>query len=285
MFSKAKIIELKKYGKVTHDWNRIIVCVKERLVYKYNNKVLPCEGLEDKDIYFIFDGIYFPANTCISGKNAHLIFRNCTFTQTIKVERAKYIEMSNNKYYFFGPEGNYVDLTANEIKINEDNLTNAYFAKDFDERPVNMSLIGEIIKLSSSTICSEYGGHINIMADYLSLHDSSIRGPYVNLTADDITTKNSVIKTTDGITIDNKNCNFNCAIKSPITIYNGIKLNSSNSEIINIDDEKAELLEYRVLLIQTLHKMEMNCIKENSAILSQIQGKLKNRSVAKVLKK
>ena len=148
-----------------------------------------------------------------------------------------------------------------------------------------MSLIGETIKLFNSTVCSEYGGRINIMADYLSLRDSAIRGPHVNITADDVTTKNSVIKARDRITIDNKNCNFNCAIKSPITIYNGIKLNSSNSEIINMDKEKAKLLEYRVLLVETLHKMEMNCMKENSAILSQIQRELRNRLVIKVLKK
>ena len=284
MFKKDKKMKLKKYGKVTYEGDKIIVYVKEGIVYKYSDKILPCDVEEDKNIYFVFDDIYFPANTCISGKNANLIFRNCTFTQSIKVERAKYIEMKSNKYYFFGTVHNCVDLTANEIEIKE-NFENEYFAKKFDEANVNIYLLGNTINIYNSTVCCEFGGHINIMAENLLLNESVIRAPHVHINADNISTRASVIKSPKEIMIDNANCNFTCTIKSPIVIYNNIRLNSLNSEIVNIDEEKARLLEYRVMLINALNSIGMDCIRENSIILSRVQRELKNKKVARVLKR
>lgn len=285
MFNKAKKMKLNKYGKVTYEDNRITVHVKERLVYKYASKIFPCDVEEDKDVYFIFDDIYFPANICISGKNANLIFRNCTFTDGIEVEKAKYIEMENNKYYFFSPAShNCVDLTANKIEIKE-NFENEYFAKKFVEAYVNIYLLGNIINIDNSVVCSEFGGHINIMAENLLLNESVINAPHVHINADNISAKTSVIKSPKEITIDNANCNFTCTIKSPIVIYNDIRLNSLNSEIVNIDEEKVRLLEERVKLIKTLQDIEMNCTKENSAILSRVQRELRNKKVVKVLKR
>ena len=284
MFNKDKKMKLEKYGKVTYEDNRITVYVKEGLVNKYANKILPCDVEEDKDVYFIFDDIFFPANTCISGKNANLIFRNCTFTQGIKVESAKYIEMKYNKYYFFGLVHNCIDLTANKIEIKE-SFENEYFAKKFDEADVNIYLLGNTINIDNSVVCSEFGGHINIMGENLLLNESVINAPHVHINADNISAKTSVIKSPKEITIDNANCNFTCTIKSPIVIYNDIRLNSLNSEIVNIDEEKAKLLEERSKLIKTLHNIEMDCIRENSIILSKMQRELKNKKVAKVLKR
>jgi len=284
MLSKDKKMKLKKYGKVTYEDNRITVYVKERLVYKYASKIFPCDVEEDKDVYFIFDDIYFPANTCISGKNANLIFRNCTFTEKIEVEKAKYIEMENNKYYFFSAGCNLVDLTANKIEIKE-NFENEYFAKKFDEADVNIYLLGNTINIDNSVVCSEFGGHINIMGETLLLNESVINAPHVHINADNIRARDSVIKSPKEITIDNANCNFTCTIKSPIVIYNDIRLNSLNSEIVNIDKEKVKLLEERLKLIKTLHSIEMNCIRENGIILSKVQRELKNKKVVKVLKR
>lgn len=284
MLKKNKKIKLEKYGKVTYEDDRITVYVKEGLLYKYDNKIFSCDVEEDKDVCFIFDDIYFPANTCISGNNATLIFRNCTFTQGIKVERAKYIEMKNNKYYFFSLVHNLVDLTANKIEIKE-NFENEYFAKKFDEADVNIYLLGNTINIYNSTVCSEFGGHINIMAENLLLNESVINAPHVHINADNICARTSVIKSLKEITIDNANCNFTCTIKSPIVIYNDIRLNSLNSEIVNIDEEKVKLLEQRVKLIRTLHSIEMDCIRENSAILSEMQRELRNKKIVKVLKR
>ena len=285
MFGNNKNIQLNKLGKVTEEEDKILVYVKRGIVYKYCNKVMLCEGIKEKSIYYIFDNISFGDKTCINGKDAYLIFRNCSFTQSFKVERANQVEMENNKFAFYGYVNNFVDLTANKIIIKNNSFANTSFAKNFDEPRVDFTLIGNTINLENSILCSEYVGNINIMTNYLSLKGSIINSPAVYIAADNITTTNSVIKACNKIEVINKNCNFTCAIKSPITIYNDIKLNSSNSQIIEIDEEKAKLLEYRVQLINTLHQVEMDCLEENSFVLTEIQKKLRNRKISKVLKK
>ncbi len=287
MFNSEKNnIQLNKYGKVIEEQDKTIVHVKQGIVYKYNNKVLPCEGLNNgKEVYYVFENINFPDRTYINGTNANLIFNNCAFVQLAKIERAKYIEMNNNKYTFYGFEKNCIELTADEILVKNNDLTNQSFAKKFDEPKVNIILIGDSINIEDSAICTEFSGYINILAQNLFIKESTIKGPEIYLNADNISTKKSVMVAFDEVKIDNKNCNFTCAIKSPITIYNNMKLDSTNSKIIEIDEEKAKLLQARLNLINTLHKVEVDCIRINYEELTVIREKLRSKKVCKVLKK
>lgn len=277
--------ELKKYGRVIEEEDKIIVYVKQGIMYKHNHKDLLCDKKNNKSTYYIFDNIIFQDGTFIIGTDANLIFRNCLFTHTIKISRANHIAMENNKYHFYAFEDNCVELTANEVSIRNNDFTNLSMAKKHDEPMLNMTLIGDKVNIENSVVCTEYNGNINIMTQDLSIKESSINGPNVYINADNIRTKKSVIVASQQIEVDNENCNFTCAIKSPVTIYNGIKQNSSNSKIIDIDEEKAKLLRYRMELINTLQKVEVDCIKQNSKILADIQKRLKNRKICKVLKK
>ena len=279
---KRRNNKIDKYGKEVYEDNKIIVYVKQRVIFGY--KTLPFDVEKGKDVSFIFDGLNFDEQTCINGSNANLIFRNCRFSESLKIENAKFIKMENNKYYFFGLSNNFIDLTADKIEI-KDNFENEYFAKNFDEADVNISLMGNSININNSVVCCEFGGRIDIIAGDLLLNNSVIKSRHVNISANNIATKASVIKSPKEIIIDNKNCNFTCTIKSPIIIYNNIKLNSLNSEIINIDEEKVKLLEERIKLIEVLNTMKTNCIEENSTILSKVEKELNNKRIAKVLKR
>ncbi len=280
-FNRSK---LSRYGIVEEENDMIKVHVKKNIVY--NHKILLPVSKNGKKVRYLFNDINFGDETVIDGSNCDLFFNNCSFTQSLKVSNANNIQMENNKYFFYSFANNFIELTANEIVIKDNNFTNISFAKKIDEPTVNISLIGNSINIENSVICSEYGGNIKIMTKNLSMRKTTINSPHIlYINADHISTKNSVIKASKEIKIDNSNCSFTCAVKSPVTIYNSIKLNTTNSEIIDLNKDSLELLKARMQLLNTLHKVEINCNRKNADTLTDMQRKLNERKITKVLKK
>lgn len=280
-FNRSK---LSRYGIVEEENDMIKVHVKKNIVY--NHKILLPVSKNGKKVRYLFNDINFGDETVIDGSNCDLFFNNCSFTQSLKVSNANNIQMENNKYVFYSFANNFIELTANEIVVKDNNFTNISFAKKIDEPTVNISLIGSSINIENSVICSEYGGNIKIMTKNLSMRETTINSPHIlYINADHISTKNSVIKASKEIKIDNSNCSFTCAVKSPVTIYNNIKLNTTNSEIIDLNKDSLELLKARMQLLNTLHKVEINCNRKNDDTLTDMQRKLNERKITKVLKK
>lgn len=276
-----------KYGKVIEKEDKIIIYINQGKVYKYNNKTFDCVAVDDlKDVYYIFNNIFFGDETVIDGRGAKLIFRNCTFNYLFKVLNANYVEIENNKYTFYGfMDKNYVDLTALEIMIKNNDFTNTSLAKKIDKPVVDINLVADKINVDNSILCSEFDGNINIMANKLYLNKSVINGPSIYLMADDLVTTKTIFVASKKIEVDNKKCNFMSSIKSPIVIYNGIMLNSSDSKIVEMNKKKEELLNARIKLINELRLIKEKVLMINNNNLLEIQERLNNKKISKVLKK
>lgn len=278
-FNRSK---LSKYGRVEEENDMIKVYVKKNIGYNHNI-LLP--GIQNgKRIRYLFYDIKFGDETIIDGLNCDLIFHNCTFTESINIKNAYFIQLKNNRYVFYGYANNYVNLNGHTILI-EDNFINESKVKEYDKPFVKININGESVIIENSFVCSEYSGNIGINSKIISLKNSTISSPYVYLNSAYFYNDESMIKALKEIKIDNSNCSFTCAIKSPVTIYNDIKLNTSNSEMIDLNKDKLELLKARIQLLNTLHKVEMNCNRKNDDTLTDMQRELNERKITKVLKK
>jgi len=280
-----------KYGKVVEEDDKIIVYISQGKVYKNKYGIFVCEGINDsldeelldKTIYYVFDNIYFDGNTTIYGKNANHIFKECKFNGYLEIKDSDSITMENNKYMFFSFNNNYIELNANNITIKNNDFINASFAKKYDEPKVNIFLLGNKVNIEKSNICTEYAGNINIMSQKLLINNSTINGPNVYINADNILTKKSIIVSSSTIEIKNKNCDFRSAVRAPKVIYNGVKLNSQ-SEILEIDKQKSELLKARMELINKLHTIKDRCLEENRQTVIEVEERLNNKKICKILK-
>lgn len=280
-----------KYGKVVEEDDKIIIYISQGKVYKNKYGIFVCEGnttfnkeLLNKKVYYIFDNIYFGGNTTIYGKNANLIFKKCTFNGYLEIKDSDSITMEENKYIFYCFNANFIELNSNNITINNDDFTNTSFAKKYDEPKVNISLLANKVNIENSNICTEYAGNINITSKKLSINNSTIKGPNVYVNSDNIFTRKSVVVSSGSIEIDNKNSDFRSVVKAPKVIYNGVKLNSP-SDILEIDKQKAELLKGRMELINKLRTIEDRCLEENRQIVIEVEERLNNKKISRVLKK
>ncbi len=277
-FNRSK---LSKYGRVEEENDMIKVYVKKSV--GYNHKILLTGSQNGKRVRYLFYDINFGDETIIDGSNCDLIFHNCTFTESINIKNAYFIQLKNNRYVFYGYANNYVNLNGHTILI-EDNFINESKVKEYDRPFVKLNINGESVIIENSFVCSEYSGNIGINSKIISLKNSTISSPYVYLNSAYFYNDESMIKALKEIKIDNSNYGFTCAIKSPVTIYNNIELNTSNSEIIDLNKDSLELLKARIQLLNTLHKVEMNCNRKNDDTLTDMQRKLNERKITKVLK-
>ena len=90
--------DLKKFGKVVEDEFIIKVYVKKRVAYSQTIK-LPINQ-NKKKVQYIFENIVFCDETSIDGSNCDLLFRNCSFTQSVDIKSDSDILMKHNKYRF-----------------------------------------------------------------------------------------------------------------------------------------------------------------------------------------
>lgn len=287
--------QLGKYGKVSEEEDRFIVFISQRKVYKNINKGFNCTSISDdimkelginKSVYYIFDNIIFDERASINAPNANLIFKNCKFYSAFKVSNADSVTLENNEYIFYetATMKNNLEFVSNKLSIRNNNFTNTAFSKKFQEPPVNIDLIGKEISIENSNICTEYSGYINIIADKLYLKSSAINGPNIYLSGNDINASKSIISATESVEIDNKSCSFSSAVKAPVVIYNGIKLRHKK-QILEIDKEKETLILARCSLINKLQDIKDNCVKVNDENLLEVQKRLNNKKICKVLKK
>lgn len=276
--------DLKKFGKVVEDEFIIKVYVKKRVAYSQTIK-LPINQ-NKKKVQYIFENIVFCDETSIDGSNCDLLFRNCSFTQSVDIKSDSDILMKHNKYRFYSFADNYVKVKGKKLFI-VDNFENTSFAKNLNDSHVEISICGESVIIENSNVCSEYQGNVEINGQKIILNTSTISGQYVSLNGSFISNmhKLSKIKASNRVLINNNDCNFTCDIESPIIIYNGIELDTFNKNSIDINKESFELLKARTELLKQFYIIKTKVTEENNKLLNDFQRKLGNRKLLKVLKK
>ena len=207
----------------------------------------------------------------------HIIFKNCTFKECLHLNSSISVTLENNKYqnqmteYSCGQAGLIDELTI----INDNFVNNSKTKVDIRANKVN---------IINSNICAESKGQITIETKEMNLTDSTITGSEVYLNADSITSSNSIIKSNNGVMIDNENNDFNGNVQAPLFVYNGINLSNPN-EVISIDEEKIELQKMRQVLLQRLRNLRDYCKHINNMEVKEIENKLNKQRVSQIVKK
>lgn len=277
-----------KFGKIVEEDDKIIVYATQRLVDK-NCKdfvyYLWCYGLEvfyddktmenfklNKPVYYVFDGIKFDHFVKFSSRFCNVIFKNCTFDNGLQTWHCANLTLENNKYH------NWTNIHSSflfgnnfgELTIKNDEFVNSYENKSYVETKFGVCVSADKVNIINSNICAESQGKIDIDAKEISIINSTVTGPEIYLDSDSIKSSNSVLKSNNGIMIDNKNCDFTGDVQAPTVIYNGVYLIASN-KTISVNEADVNLNKARQELLQSLRILRDHCQRKlNSQPLSRV---------------
>lgn len=242
----------------------------------------------NKPVYYIFDGIEFNLERFLSLFNSIMIFKNCTFNNNLYFSDAVKVVLENNTYRSWTKNsfrsGEFLSGSVHELIIRNERLVNSYeYGKNNSDFGIDITT--DRFTIIDSTICAENEGQINIKAKETYFMGSVIESPEIYLDSGKIVYKNSLMKSTKGIIIENenKNCDLNTGfyhVESPYVVYNGV-------EIINKEKEEQEknqdnLVEARKPLVQFLNNLQNKC---NQEIVMQYLKEEANQLISRILKK
>jgi hypothetical protein len=290
-------------GKIVEEDDKIVIYATQKLVDKNGKKIiyeLHSSGMNtyyeksreivekyklNKPVYFVFDGIKFDRYVQLSSHFSNVIFKNCTFDNGLQVFHCENLTLENNKYY------NWIDFgykpflsgKVKELTIKNDKFVNSYENKKYSETKFGIQISSDKVNIVNSNICAESHGKINIDAKEISIINSTISAPEIYLGSDSIKSSNSVIKSNNGIIIDNKNCDFNGNVQAPIVIYNGIDLNASN-KTISVNESDVNLKKARQKLLNKLRYLRDYCEQININKSQKIKKQLDSQPISKVLR-
>ncbi len=294
-----------KLGKIVEEDDKITIYATQRLVDKNNKKnfnELICNGMNtyceeprkiveeiynlNKPIYFMFDGIVFDNFTRLYSHFSNVIFKNCTFNNGLQILYAANVTLENNKYinwtnfYEYGNSFLYGDV--DKLTIINDEFVNSYDLKKYSKTRFGINISTNKVNIINSNLCAESQGQINIKAKEMSLVNSTIAGPEIYLDSESIKSSDTILKSDNGIIIDNKNNDFTGDVQAPTVIYNGIDLNASNKSVL-INAEYISLKKARYELLQKLRNLRNYCKQINADKVKGIQEQLDSRPISKVL--
>lgn len=292
-----------KLGIIVEKDDKIIIYATQRLVEKNCKKVfneLSCDGMNtyyegsrkliekyklNKPVYFIFDGIVFDNFTTLSSYFCSVIFKNCTFNNGLQVFNATNVTLENNKYInwtdFYGYGNSFLFGHIDELTIINDEFVNGYDLK-YGKTKFGINISANKVNIINSNLCAESQGQISISTKEISLVHSTITGPEVYLDSESIKSRDTILKSDNGIIIDNKNNDFTGYVQAPIVIYNDVDLNAANKVIaVNVDDVNLKRARYE--LLQKLCNLRDYCKQINENKVDIIQKQLNSQSLSKVL--
>jgi len=294
-----------KLGKIVEQDDKIIVYITQKLVDKNGKNVcyeLRCVGMNThydksreiikkyklaKPVYFVFDGIKFDCFVKLSSYFSNVIFKNCIFDNGLQVFHCKNLTLENNKYHnwtdFYGYGNSFLFGKFGELTIKNDEFINSYENKKYGKNKFGVCVSATKVNIANSNICAESQGKIDIDAKEISIIDSIVTGPEVYLNSDSIKSSNSVLKSNNGIMIDNKNCDFTGDVQAPIVIYNGVDLNASDETIL-VSETDVNLKKARQKLLQKLCSLRDYCQQVNKNKSFAIQQQLDFQPISKILK-
>lgn len=252
---------LKKYMEKNH--YKLELCGSYTMEEKLKKICDDCGIL--KPIYYIIDGMEFASYVYIfSVRDAHIIFKNCTFKNAIKIYFANDIIFENNKYEYPYPSKDYAFLTSNgptyNIKFINDNFINSN-----KKHPVKfgMEIKANNVEISDTNISGDDNSLVQIECDNLVIGNS-------NINCDEIVISSKKINFYDASTNANKGF-----IMNKDTMY------------IDFDQEnrkEKELENSRINLINSLRNLRDKCNQDIENKLENKENKLKNKKIKKYFK-
>lgn len=300
---------LKKFicniGRIIEEENRIICYVDQKSLEEYRG-VDPCYSLRlngmtiareeiaekfnfNKPVYYIFDNISFNNAIKMTSDCAQVVFKNCSFNKNVGILWGDEITFENNKFkdhcnvYFYGK----CFLTANNVKkisfINE-NFMNSYELKEYGNPLFGMMIDAGVVEIINSEINAEAPAAINIETKKLRMKNSKLQAPEIYIDSQSIEF-DGIMQASDGVMIENANCDFSGMVKAPIIIYNGIDLANKINSTCDITADTVTLAEARKEFVEKLKIVSDYCQQINARQMQVVQNNLNNRSVLRTLKK
>lgn len=252
-----------------------------------SDEILEINGL-NKPIYYIFDGIEFEKALSISLKDnrANLIFRNCAFKDGIYLEDCGDVEFENNTFdynndlpiHYFIENCFLCVKRIGKLTFRNDNFTNCPSADRIKYlRMANVShsfgmniTSAKEVEFINTRVETYFPNAIN--ADTIRLENSILDGTEFGLSAKSIENKDSTITATEGVIIENQDCDFVGIIDSPIIFYNGEYVTNYRTSITTINSDELAKREARVALIDTLRKVKDGALQRITTSVGNIYG-------------
>lgn len=269
-------------------------CAGMNTVYEKSKELIDYYKL-DKPVYYIFDGITFEHSVSLTANFSQIIFRNCTFTNGLKLLWGNEITLENNKYInwanFSEHDREFLYGNIDKLTIINDNFINSYELKNIgDKSELGINIKADEIHIRNSNICAENNGQINIRAKKTIIYESTIAGPEIYIDSDSIIFGKSLLKADNGIIIENKNCDCDIEVgfynnEAPYVVYNGVEMTNDNNESLTVNDSQVELQEKRQMLLQTLENIKNECNKITTNQIEKVTENLKQTPIGKVLKR
>lgn len=294
-----------KLGRIVEEDDKITIYATQKLVEKNGKKAfyeLRCYGMStdyeesrkvvekyklNKPVYFVFDGIVFDGFVQLSSHFSNVIFKNCTFNNGLQVFHGANVTLENNKYInwtdVYGCGEPFLYGIFDELTIINDEFVNSYDLKQYVKTKFGINVSADKVNIISSNVCAESQGQININAKEIFLVNSTIAGPEVYLDSESIKSSDTILKSDNGIMIDNKNSDFTGDVQAPTVIYNGVDLNASK-EVVSVNEDDVNLKRARYELFQKLRNLRDYCKQINEEKTHVIQEQLKSRPISRVLK-
>ena len=278
-------------GKVVIQDDEIICYVDQKKLDKYKGNKILYElrlngtnryGYEnfvkkmklDKPVHYVFDNINF--KTGLKAYSffgaARVTFKNCTFNKLVVLNCVEDVTFENNKYidscdayYSYN-----CFLTAKYVKkitfIN-DNFANSYEVSKFTKTNFGMKIDADVVQFINTNF--DYDSNIvqEIKAKKTEINNSKLGAAEIYIDSDSIeVTGESLIKTKNGLIIENKNEDFSCKIDSPVIIYNGFNMSFSINKDDGINSDSLKLVESRQNLVNVLNNLKEYCSMLNNNV-------------------
>lgn len=242
----------------------------------------------EKPVYYIFDGIEFNNVSFTSVFNNVLVFRNCTFNSRVNFVDVNKVVLENNTYISTEKDeyrpGSFLNGDIEELVIQNDNIKNHFKCLGI-ETDFGVNIKAKRLTILDSTISAENEGQIYIKAQEANFMDSTLEAFEIYLDLDTIAYADSLLKSNQGIMIDNKNCNCDLEmgfyhVEAPYVVYNGVEIIKEEKE--EQEKEQDNLVEARIPLVQFFTNLQN---KGNQKIVMQYLKTESDQPISRVLKK
>lgn len=313
IYDKLRQEYLKYYisniGRIVEEEDKIICYVDQKSLEKYkgNNPIYELklygmnqvtDGIKekvkefglDKPVYYIFDGINFNTAVELVSWWSTIVFKNCTFNKGINVLWSNNIVFENNKYIDWANIYFASDIFMNINRVNELTFINEEFKNSYEYTKVydtnfGMRLNAKRLNITNCIFGDATTTRINITSEETRLYNSSLKAKEIHLNLESIKSEKSTFTATDGVEINNANCDFNGMVYSPIIFYNGMVLEDRNNNGQEINSANALLNNTRKEFLAKLCEVYNQCRYINEQKLEQIRTELEKQQVLKLLKK
>ncbi len=296
-------------GRIVEEKDRIICYVDQKSLEKYKgNKPIyelklygmnqVTDGIKeqvkklglDKPVYYIFDGINFNTAVELVSWWSTIVFKNCTFNKGINVLWSNNIVFENNKYIDWANIYFASDIFMNINRVNELTFINEEFKNSYEYTKIydtnfGMRLNAKRLNITNCIFGDATTTRINITSEETRLYNSNLKAKEIHLNSESIKSEKSTFTATDGVEINNANCDFNGMVYSPIIFYNGMVLEDRNNNGQEINSANALLKNTRKEFLVKLCEVYNQCRYINDQKLEQIRTELEKQAVLKLLKK